>query len=146
MTVEFDELMSIMEEAINTMDKNISQVADWLADICIEQANRKKEGFNFEVWKKSDNIYATEYKDYPFQLKMMFLNICHDELDHTNWHHKVFDENVLALINLFYDAIIKKRQVSGVKHLSKRFPELPNMLEKLGYKPLDKQKNWWDKT
>ena len=145
MTSDFDNLMAIMQKAIELKSEPYLQVANWLADICIGQANKKKEGWNFEVWKQSGDVYAQLYKDSPFQLKMMFLNECHDVLDHTSWHLKVFTPDTQQLIREIYVAFCEENREIEVMPLKKKFPELPNMLKKIGFSPVDKYGHYWMK-
>lgn len=136
MTSEYDMLASIYQMAESNAE--FRKTAEWLFDICIEQANRAKEGWNFEHWKKRwGEIYEDEFKS-----KAMFLNDCHDSLAHKQIN--AFDVDTHLLIDIIYTAFTG-RDVYRVNKLKKRFPELPEILERLGYTAMSKDGWMWTK-
>ena len=143
MTSDFDHLMTIMQKAIE--DSKFFPIANWLADICIAQADTKKEGWTFEGWKKSDHLYAKIYKDNEFLLKMHYLNQCHNVLDHSDWHLKVFTPETANLIKVVDDAIDGK-ELYEINKLKRDFPQLLEHLKQLSFKPIDKKGWMWSKT
>lgn len=137
MTSEYDKLRCIADKA--KQDKAFFEVANWLLDICIEQANKAKKDWNFEYWtSKTGEIYAE-----GFERKAAFIDDCHDALAHQ--HIEAFDANTLKLINEIYRATCGE-DVYDVDKLKKRFPQLPKFLEQMGYKPLDKRGWMWAKS
>lgn len=137
MTTEYDRLMSIHRKAEENAD--LRQIAEWLFDICIEQANEAKEGWNFEVWLKS---WGELYRD-PFERKAKFLDSCHDALAHKGI--EAFDLDTQKLIEVIYYGLVVGRDVYDIHKLKKRFPKVVEFLEKLGYKPMDKKGWMWTK-
>jgi len=141
MTSEFDKIRSIVEEA--RKESKFMPITNWLLDICIEEANKAKEGWNFGYWKsKNDALYKGLYQDWTFEEKSGFLDDCHDILAHQAIEAFTFDTH--KLINEVYNAVFG-RDVYDVDKLRKKFPDLPKLLEKLGYKALDKRGWMWAK-
>jgi len=136
MTSEYDKLRSIHQQAKD--DPKLRVVAEWLLDICIEQANRAKEGWNFDYWDKRIGKLHGE----GFERKAAFIDDCHDALAHQRIDAFTIDTH--KLISEMYNAFVGN-DVYDVDKLKKRFPALPSMLEALGYKPLDKAGWMWTK-
>jgi len=121
MTGSFDSLGSIYYFA--KASPAVRKVALWLADICIAQADKKKEGFNFESRLRSD-LAAYLYSDKDDLIKKYeYLDDCHDVLDHAAWHLKVFDPQTQSLIKIIDDALTRD-DIYGVDKLKRCFPEL----------------------
>ena len=161
MTSHFDHLNSICYEVHNydpeKRKPEFEGVALWLAEICRKQADDKEPKWNFEVWKTTHmgKLYTkTEGKWAVFN----YLNDCHDILDHRNWHLRVFDPATACLIRIV-DSIIEGKDEYGIADfkLLKRFPELKEHLEKVGFtyvkekyrrfrfeKPRENPKSKWD--
>lgn len=137
MTGEYDMLMSIYDMAKENQE--LRSIAEWLFNICIDKANKAKRGWNFEVWKQREVI---KYSD-SFEEKARFLNECHDVLAHRGIN--AFDIYISNLISAVFNAF-RGKDVIGVDKLKKRFPELPEKLKQLGYKPLDKKGWMWTKS
>jgi hypothetical protein len=138
-TSEYDKLRTIHENAKEKPELRV--VAEWLLDICIEQANHAKEKWNFESWQKSKlgELYVNAD---AFEQKAAFIDDCHDFLAHRQI--EAFDYDTLKLIGEVYNAFVGD-DVYDVDKLKKRFPALPSMLESLAYKPLDKVGWMWAK-
>jgi len=143
LTSHFDNLAWIGTVVLET--PLYKEIANWLFDICIRQADNKKAGWTFESWKqtKHGQVITQLYHD-EFMSKKEFLDDCHDVLDHNGgFHLKVFDVATAMLIAIIKDAICEKRDdLYDVDKIKKRFPDLPKMLEKIGYK---KEKWGWIK-
>jgi hypothetical protein len=132
MTSDFDNLMFIWEKSKE--NPKLKPIAEWLADICVSEANTRKEGWDFETWKASSrgrselSIYGEE------GLKWCFLNDCHDVLDHTQWHLKVFKPDTRLLIVAVYD-LFRGREVSKQelkRSIKRHFPKLLELLRNFG--------------
>jgi len=136
MTGEYDMLMSIYTMAKDSQD--MRPIAEWLFDICVDKANKAKQGWNFEVWKQREIIKCED----SFEEKARFLNECHDVLAHRGIN--AFDVYTCNLISTVYNAL-RGKELIGVDKLKKRFPELSDKLKQLGYKPMDKKGWMWSK-
>jgi hypothetical protein len=133
MTSDFDNLMYIWKKSEE--EQRFKPIAEWLADICVAEANTRKEGWNFETWKNSPygkmvlNIYGEE------ALKWHFLSECHSVLDHTEeWHLEVFEPDTRFLIDAVYN-LFRGREVSKqlLKRNAKRhYSKLMELLQKFG--------------
>ncbi|GEM_PF-3165390 len=137
MTSEYDMLMSIYYRALE--NSKLRPIAEWLFDICIEQANNAKKGWNYEIWKsRRGEIYTDD-----FERKAHFLDECHCVLAHHGIN--AFDVETYNLIDIVFD-VVNGRDVCQVNKIQKRFPKLPEFLKSLGYKPLDKKGWMWSKS
>lgn len=136
MTSHFDHLMSIYYDVHRARERKseFEDIALWLAEICRKQADDKKDNWDFEVWKTTQmgKLYTkTEGKWAVFE----YLNDCHDVLDHKEWHLRVFDGATATLIRIISD-IMEGKDSYGLKEwkVLKRFPELQQKLEDLGFR------------
>jgi hypothetical protein len=128
MTSDFDNLMGIWEMSKENI--KFKPIAEWLADLCISEADTKKEGWNFDTWMKSswaETVKAVHGED---ALKWNYLNDCHDALDHKEFHLKVFKPDTQTLIRIVYN-LFKGHDTSfyDLKRNVKR--HLPKLLELL---------------
>jgi len=132
MTSDFDDLMCIWEKSKE--DQRFKPIAEWLADICVSEANTRKEGWNFETWKNSPwgKTVLSNYGEES--LKWYFLNDCHDVLDHTQWHLKVFEPDTQRLIKVVYD-LFRGREESKPelkRSIKRHFPKLLELVRNFG--------------
>lgn len=128
MTSDFDNLMTIWRESKD--NPKFKPIADWLADVCVSEADQKRAGWNFETWKKSEwskTVLAVHGEE---ALKWEYLNDCHDKLDHGEFHLRVFLPDTQCLIRVIYD-LFRGRDCSfyDLKRNVKR--HLPKLLELL---------------
>jgi len=98
MTGAFDNLVGIRRSAED--NPKLEKIAFWLVDICVSEANTRKKGFNFDAWSKRDRAKTIKALYGDKWLKYDFLNVCHDVLDHADWHLKVFNRDTQLLIYL----------------------------------------------
>lgn len=141
MTSEFDKLRCIWEKT--RTDQSLVALTTWLFSICVEQANKAKDGWNFEKWKEMRPEIFKIYSE-DWQHKWEFLDDCHSVLDHQGI--EAFDGQTIKLINVVYNAVEGWRDVYDVDKLKKRFPDLLKYLTMLGYKPQDKKGWMWTRT
>src|SRR5271157_5659588 len=100
-------------------DARLKPIAEWLADICVQEADTKKKGWNFETWKGSGwakTVLAVHGEE---ELKWSYLNECHDVLDHAQWHLRVFKPDTQYLIREVYELFIG--QECFLRDLKKHF-------------------------
>jgi hypothetical protein len=128
MTSDFDDLMTI--HGRSQKNPRLKPIAECLADLCIQEADLKKPGWNFETWKQGKWIEPVLAVYGEEELKWSYLNDCHDKLDHTQWHLRVFKPDTQYLIHSIYD-IFRGREcwLKGLKRNAKR--HLPKLLELL---------------
>lgn len=128
MTSDFDNLMGIWQ--MSKDDPRFKPIAEWLADICVAEADTKKEGWNFDAWKKREwakTVLAVHGEE---SLKWNYLNDCHDVLDHREFHLKVFKPDTQWLIRIVYDLFIgRDTSFHDLKRNVKR--HMPKLLELL---------------
>lgn len=142
MTSDFDSLASIrvMSNAKTTFNEKV--IADWLADICIKQADKKEKGFTYEIW--SNKLYGMVMQ--TVDTKYDFLSECHDILDHTEkWHLKVFDHQTRILIDIIEDAY-EGKTIYQISRSILIFKNLQESLNALGYIQNPKHKKEWIKV
>jgi hypothetical protein len=102
LTGEFDMLAATIHD-ISQRDTRLKPIAEWLADICIADADKKRKGWSFEKWKASKWGKVQLAVHGEEELKWEFLDECHDVLDHRGgFHHKVFKPSTVCLIEAVY--------------------------------------------
>jgi hypothetical protein len=132
MTSDFDELMFIHEKSKE--NPKLKKLAEWIADICVSEANTRKPGWDFYFFKNSPrgrmlaNIHGEE------ELKWFFLDACHYYLDHTHWHLKVFEIDTRFLIDAVYNLLkgveLSKQELK--KNVKRHYPKLMELLREIG--------------
>jgi len=141
LTSEYDKIRCLF---LNTLkDKRLIALTTWLFSICVDQANKAKDGWNFEKWKELRKEIPAVYRE-DWQHKYEFLDDCHSVLSHQGI--EAFDMQTLKLIDVVYNAVEGETDVYDVGKLRKRFPDLPKHLTALGYKPVDKRGWMWTKA
>ena len=128
MTSDFDDLMAI--HAYSKKYPGLKPLTEWLAGICVQEADTRKPGWTLEEWKKSQRgeivlkLYGEE------ELKWSYLDECHDVLDHAQWHLRVFKPDTQLLIHYVYD-LFRGREC-WIQDLKKKVRRhLPKLLELL---------------
>src|SRR5271157_4335685 len=101
MTSDFDDLMII--HGRSQKNPRLKPIAAWLAGICVQEADTKKKGWNFETWKKGERGETVLAVHGGEELKWSYLNECHNVLDHAQWHLRVFKPDTQYLIREVYE-------------------------------------------
>lgn len=104
MTSQFDNLMMIW--GISRKDARFKPLANFIADLAVQDANIRKKGFTFGTWSESKRAQTLNTLYGEADLKWYFLDDCHDILDHTEWHLRVFKNNTAFLIGAIHDLFI----------------------------------------
>jgi hypothetical protein len=131
MTSHFNDLGRIYSAAQNGTPA-AKQLAIWLADLCIHDADLKELGWTYVNWRNT--FGGTVRPATEFNLKFAYLEECHRHLDHGQWHLRVFDLRTQQLIDLARKAIVDNDLALNIRDHAKKFPEIVHLLENLGYK------------
>lgn len=147
MTSQFDDLGFIWQQ-LQKFPK-LSPIVSFVALQAIKEADTKEpETLTFEKW-------LAERKEHKsFETAFTYLGVCHQKLDHGNWHLKVFtyptEQLIYALARSLRTNMSGERMDFSLGRDEKKvlaaFPELYDILQKSGYTVDQRMKTSWKFT